>query len=50
VKAFRYWIKEYHPDHLKPGQEMRRATERARTITNAKESLLDRRRQMRKAA
>lgn len=50
VKAFRHWIKEYHPDHLKAGQEMRRATERARTITSAKESLLDRRRQMRKAA
>lgn len=49
-KAFRHWIKEFHPDHAKPGQEMQRATDRARHLNQAKESLLDRRRQMRKAA
>lgn len=49
-KAFRYWIKEFHPDHAKPGKETQRATDRARHLNQAKESLLDRRRQMRKAA
>jgi hypothetical protein len=49
-KAFRHWIKEFHPDHAKPGKETQRATERSRHLNQAKESLLDRRRQMRKAA
>lgn len=49
-KAFRHWIKEFHPDHAKPGQEMQRATDRARHLNQAKDSLLERRRQMRKAA
>jgi hypothetical protein len=49
-KAFRHWIKEFHPDHAKPGRDAQRATDRARHLNQAKDSLLDRRKQMRKAA
>jgi hypothetical protein len=46
VLAFRHWIKEYHPDHR---PEMRQsATEKARQLTEARDALLKKRKQMHK--
>lgn len=49
LKAFRHWIKEFHPDHAKSGQEAQ-CTKRALSLNEAKSNLLDRRKQMRKSA
>jgi len=46
VKAFRHWIKIYHPDH---SQKSKAATERTRQLTSAKETLLDERKRKRTA-
>jgi hypothetical protein len=50
VQAFRHWIKRYHPDHLRAIQRTQSATEKARTLTAAKDTLLERRKHSRKAA
>lgn len=46
VGAFRHWMKEYHPDHAKP-EFVRQATEHARKIADAKQSMMDKRRKAR---
>lgn len=46
VKAFRHWIKIYHPDH---GQKTEAATEKTRQLTSAKEALLEERKRKRTA-
>jgi predicted PhzF superfamily epimerase YddE/YHI9 len=42
VRAFRHWIKHHHPDHA--GQS---ATDRARQLTSARATLLERRKRLR---
>ncbi|MGE3262235.1 MAG: DnaJ domain-containing protein [Bacteriovoracia bacterium] len=48
VKAFRHWVKQYHPDHARTPQQTQSANEHTRCLTDAKEKLLERRKQMRK--
>ncbi|MGZ3695579.1 MAG: DnaJ domain-containing protein [Bdellovibrionota bacterium] len=48
VRAFRHWVKKYHPDHAHSPAETQSANEHTRMLTDAKEKLLDRRKQMRK--
>lgn len=43
VHAYRFWMKKYHPDHA-PAGETQSATERARQLTQARDSLLRTRR------
>jgi hypothetical protein len=47
VRAFRHWIKVYHPDH---SIEQKQANEKARKIQEAKEFMLENRRKLRKSA
>lgn len=46
VKAFRQWIRQYHPDHLPP-HARENATRQARQLNEAKEHLLERRKRLR---
>jgi hypothetical protein len=49
VRAFRHWVKKYHPDHAHSPAETQSANEHTRMLTTAKEKLLYRRKQMRKS-
>lgn len=46
LRAFRHWIKKYHPDHRGEGA----GGEQARLLAGAKETLLEKRKQSRRAA
>jgi DnaJ-domain-containing protein 1 len=46
LRAFRHWIKKYHPDHRGEGV----GGEQARLLAGAKETLLEKRKQSRRAA
>lgn len=48
VQAYRFWMKKYHPDHA-PAGETRSATERARQLTQARDSLLRTRKRTRES-
>lgn len=47
IGAFRHWIKRHHPDHAQNPQDASRATDEARRLNEAKQALLDRRKQRR---
>lgn len=48
IKAFRHWVKKYHPDHAHSPTETQSANERTRCLTAAKEKLIAHRKEMRK--
>jgi DnaJ-domain-containing protein 1 len=48
VRAFRRWVKEYHPDHARSAREARSANEHTRCLTDAKDKMLQKRKEMRK--
>lgn len=50
LKAFRRWVKVYHPDHAQNPADAQRANEQTRCLATAKEKLLRQRKQSPKAA
>lgn len=48
VRAFRKWVKEYHPDHARTVKEAQSANEHTRCLTDAKDKMLQKRKQMHK--